>query len=107
MLLESDLNRFASGSGSVPAPGSTFDEVTRQTALNAAAAAAEFLDRRAVAGTCVWWWEDPPRGPCQRNAAERLARTGRRMGELHLSSSSQPRRQLGRSRLPSRSSAAI
>jgi NAD(P)-dependent dehydrogenase (short-subunit alcohol dehydrogenase family) len=38
MLLESDLNKFASGSGSVPRKGSTFDEVTRQTAFNAIAA---------------------------------------------------------------------
>jgi NAD dependent epimerase/dehydratase family len=38
MLLESDLNKFASGSGSKPRKGSTFDEVTRQTAFNAIAA---------------------------------------------------------------------
>lgn len=53
MLLESDLNRFASGSGSVPAAGSTFDEITRQTALNAAAAAADFLTRCVQAASAA------------------------------------------------------
>ena len=38
MLFEGDLNRLASGSGSVPTPGSTYDDVTRKTALNALAA---------------------------------------------------------------------
>jgi nucleoside-diphosphate-sugar epimerase len=40
MLLNNDWNRFASGSGSVPTPGSTYDAVTRQTCLAAAADAA-------------------------------------------------------------------
>ncbi len=40
MLFEGDLNRLASGSGSVPTPGSTYDDVTRKTALNALAALA-------------------------------------------------------------------
>ena len=41
MLLASDLNAYASGSGSVPSPGATYDAVTRQTCSAAAAAAAE------------------------------------------------------------------
>ena len=35
MLFESDINRFASGSGSIPTAGSTYDLITRQTAINA------------------------------------------------------------------------
>ena len=38
MLLASDLNAIASGSGSTPNPGATYDDVTRKTAVNAAAA---------------------------------------------------------------------
>eukprot|EP00854_Cymbomonas_tetramitiformis_P003816 gene3815-4769_t len=41
MLLASDLNKVASGSGSVPSPGSTYDQVTRQTAFAAVSAFAE------------------------------------------------------------------
>jgi nucleoside-diphosphate-sugar epimerase len=41
MLLANDLNAYASGSGSVPSPGATYDAVTRQTCSAAAAAAAE------------------------------------------------------------------
>lgn len=40
MLLASDINALASGSGSKPSPGATYDDVTRVTALNAADAAA-------------------------------------------------------------------
>jgi len=35
MLLDNELNSFASGSGSVPDEGSTYDQVTRQTCVNA------------------------------------------------------------------------
>ena len=45
MLFANDLNRFVSGSGSVPSQGATYDGVTRQTALAAAAAAAELCVR--------------------------------------------------------------
>eukprot|EP00192_Tetraselmis_astigmatica_P013955 CAMPEP_0117664794 /NCGR_PEP_ID=MMETSP0804-20121206/9431_1 /TAXON_ID=1074897 /ORGANISM="Tetraselmis astigmatica, Strain CCMP880" /LENGTH=312 /DNA_ID=CAMNT_0005472093 /DNA_START=607 /DNA_END=1545 /DNA_ORIENTATION=+ len=38
MLLESDANALASGSGSVPATGTTYDQLTRETALRAAEA---------------------------------------------------------------------
>jgi len=40
MLFEGDINKWASGSRSVPRQGATYDEITRQTAFNAAAAAA-------------------------------------------------------------------
>ena len=40
MLLASDINALASGNGSKPSPGATYDDVTRVTALNAADAAA-------------------------------------------------------------------
>ncbi|EKX31892.1 hypothetical protein GUITHDRAFT_82733 [Guillardia theta CCMP2712] len=40
MLFETELNKYASGSGSVPRAGSTYDEITRQTAFNAMEAAA-------------------------------------------------------------------
>ncbi|CAM9399741.1 unnamed protein product [Ascophyllum nodosum] len=46
MLFASSLNRFASGSGSVPGPGTTYDKITRQTAFAAAAA----LDDLAAQG---------------------------------------------------------
>ncbi|KAG5178881.1 hypothetical protein JKP88DRAFT_328170 [Tribonema minus] len=36
MLLDNSLNRFASGSGSVPGEGATYDQVTRQTVFAAA-----------------------------------------------------------------------
>lgn len=49
MLLANDWNRFASGSASVPAEGATYDAVTRQSALAAAAAAAELCERPAGA----------------------------------------------------------
>jgi len=39
MLFEGDLNKFASGSGSIPSEGSTYDDITRQTAFNAIDAA--------------------------------------------------------------------
>lgn len=45
MLFASDLNRLVSGSNSVPAAGATYDAVTRQTALAAAAAAADLCVR--------------------------------------------------------------
>lgn len=38
MLFAGSLNRFASGSGSVPDPGTTYDKITRQTAFAATAA---------------------------------------------------------------------
>jgi nucleoside-diphosphate-sugar epimerase len=41
MLLASDINALASGSGSKPTPGATYDDVTRITAFNAANAAAD------------------------------------------------------------------
>ena len=43
MLLASDLNAYASGSGSVPSAGSTYDDVTRKSAFHAADAVAEFV----------------------------------------------------------------
>ena len=39
MLFEGELNKFASGSGSIPSAGSTYDDITRQTAFNAMDAA--------------------------------------------------------------------
>jgi nucleoside-diphosphate-sugar epimerase len=39
MLFEGDLNKFASGSGSIPSAGATYDDITRQTAFNAIDAA--------------------------------------------------------------------
>jgi len=39
MLFEGDLNKFASGSGSIPAAGATYDDITRKTAFNAMDAA--------------------------------------------------------------------
>lgn len=102
MLLESDLNRFASGSGSVPAPGSTFDEVTRQTALNAAAAAAEFLER---CGRRMCW------APTLVLAASLIDvafhRAGPRTASRRRSYSSLRRRLRGRSRRLSPSCAGI
>lgn len=49
MLFASSLNRFASGSGSVPDPGTTYDKITRQTAFAATAA----LDELARGGPQV------------------------------------------------------
>uniref|UniRef100_A0A7S0QX38 NAD-dependent epimerase/dehydratase domain-containing protein n=1 Tax=Pyramimonas obovata TaxID=1411642 RepID=A0A7S0QX38_9CHLO len=69
MLLESDANKFASGSGSVPTPGSTYDQVTRQTALAAASAfsaACEGTDASSpppfvfVSAAEAGWTQDPP-----------------------------------------------
>jgi nucleoside-diphosphate-sugar epimerase len=48
MLFEGDINRLASGSGSVPTPGSTYDDVTRKTALNALAAVTNAPADRAL-----------------------------------------------------------
>jgi len=39
MLFEGDLNKFASGSGSIPSEGATYDDITRKTAFNAMDAA--------------------------------------------------------------------
>lgn len=50
MLLASDVNALASGSGSKPSPGATYDDVTRVTALNAADAAARLCEPNAGAG---------------------------------------------------------
>ncbi|CAB1115868.1 unnamed protein product [Ectocarpus sp. CCAP 1310/34] len=47
MLFAGSLNRFASGSGSVPDPGTTYDKITRQTAFAATAA----LDALAQGGS--------------------------------------------------------
>ena len=47
MLLESDLNAIASGSGSIPSPGAKYDDITRVTAFNAADAAVEVLGAEA------------------------------------------------------------
>lgn len=49
MLFAGSLNRFASGSGSVPDPGTTYDKITRQTAFAATAA----LDDLASGGAEV------------------------------------------------------
>ncbi|CAM9801463.1 unnamed protein product [Laminaria digitata] len=38
MLFAGKINRFASGSGSIPDPGTTYDKITRQTAFAATAA---------------------------------------------------------------------
>lgn len=46
MLLASDINALASGSGSKPTPGATYDDVTRITAFNAANAAADLCVTR-------------------------------------------------------------
>lgn len=50
MLFAGSLNRFASGSGSVPDPGTTYDKITRQTAFAATAA----LGRLAQGGAQVY-----------------------------------------------------
>ena len=61
-----EFNKFASGSGSVPTPGSTYDQVTRQTALAAASAFAEHAKDRApcpfvfVSAAEAGWDPDPP-----------------------------------------------
>ena len=47
MLLASDINALASGSGSKPSPGATYDEVTRVTAFHAADAAARLCEPNA------------------------------------------------------------
>jgi nucleoside-diphosphate-sugar epimerase len=47
MLFEGDINKFASGSGSVPSPGSTYDDITRKTALNAISALSEVASEAA------------------------------------------------------------
>ena len=47
MLLASDLNAMASGSGSVPSPGATYDAVTRATAFSAIDAAADCVEGAA------------------------------------------------------------
>ena len=44
MLLASDLNALASGSGSIPDADATYDKVTRVTAFNAADAAAQCVE---------------------------------------------------------------
>eukprot|EP00242_Pyramimonas_sp_CCMP2087_P008407 CAMPEP_0198213610 /NCGR_PEP_ID=MMETSP1445-20131203/28964_1 /TAXON_ID=36898 /ORGANISM="Pyramimonas sp., Strain CCMP2087" /LENGTH=284 /DNA_ID=CAMNT_0043888277 /DNA_START=225 /DNA_END=1079 /DNA_ORIENTATION=+ len=67
MLLEGDFNKFASGSGSVPTPGTTYDQVTRQTALAAASAFAS-SDQEVgspppfvfVSAAEAGWTQDPP-----------------------------------------------
>jgi len=71
MLLESDLNKFASGSGSIPDPGTTFDMLTRQTAFAASSAWVECGCRAgpspppfvfvsaAEAGWTDLWGKDP------------------------------------------------
>ena len=53
MLFEGDINRLASGSGSVPSPGSTYDDVTRKTALNALAAVTNAAADRTLPFACV------------------------------------------------------
>jgi len=50
MLLASDLNALASGSGSIPDKDATYDTVTRVTAFNAADAAAQFAAGDAARG---------------------------------------------------------
>ena len=49
MLFAGKINRFASGSGSIPDPGTTYDKITRQTAFAATAA----LDALAKGGAEV------------------------------------------------------
>lgn len=51
MLFAGSLNRFASGSGSVPNPGTTYDMITRQTAFAATAA----LNGLAQGGAQVYY----------------------------------------------------
>jgi len=53
MLLESDLNQYASGSGSVPRPGTTYDDITRKTALNLIRAFTESKASGSGAGGAV------------------------------------------------------
>jgi nucleoside-diphosphate-sugar epimerase len=71
MLLEGDFNKFASGSGSVPTPGTTYDQVTRQTALAAASALASSEQKVGqkvgslppfvfVSAAEAGWTQDPP-----------------------------------------------
>lgn len=63
MLLPNQLNGLASGSGSVPAPGTTYEAIIKQTATNAADAAAQH--RRGCAFVFIsaaeaGWPEDAP-----------------------------------------------
>ena len=61
MLLASDLNAIASGSGSKPAPGATYDDITRVTASRAADAAAAALPRGASDAPPPFVFVSPPR----------------------------------------------
>jgi len=70
MLLANDFNQYASGSGSIPTPGSTYDQVTRQTALAAASAFQEATQSRLDPAAFVFisaaeagWTQDPPLCP--------------------------------------------
>mmetsp|Transcript_30051 Transcript_30051/g.36491 ORF Transcript_30051/g.36491 Transcript_30051/m.36491 type:complete len:370 (+) Transcript_30051:263-1372(+) len=69
MLLDNDLNKIASGSGSVPTPGTTYDQVTRETAFSAAAALAEISSPTSplplvfVSAAEAGWDPDPPFTP--------------------------------------------
>lgn len=47
MLFAGSINRFASGSGSIPDPGTTYDKITRQTVFSATAAFRKLSDREA------------------------------------------------------------
>lgn len=63
MLLPNSLNALASGSGSVPSEGTTYDEITRQTACNAADALAAALPGAPfifVSAAEAGWSADPP-----------------------------------------------
>ena len=60
MLLASDLNALASGSGSIPDADATYDRVTRVTACNAADAAVQCVSIDAAAGGVD---ADPPPPP--------------------------------------------
>lgn len=60
MLFAGRLNRFASGSGSVPDPGTTYDKITRQTAFAATAALEDLAKDKGGAqvktGPCAFYW---------------------------------------------------
>lgn len=56
MLFAGSLNRFASGSGSVPDPGTTYDKITRQTAFAATAALDDLAQAKGggkVISSCI------------------------------------------------------
>lgn len=58
MLFEGELNKFASGSGSIPSEGVTYDDITRRTAFNAMdAAVANGIDKFGFVSAAEARWD--------------------------------------------------